>query len=179
MVGSLILGRTMRDSKDDDEAEAVIGAGQVALVAPSSGGLACIFGASEGAAASGATAASVSGGAVSALGVSSPAASTSSAPPPAAVPKRKFSLVLCFCICLTCAAARIASELLPIGVPRCNRGEGTLTESAFGFNPFHPKGSPHPCISNFWILLRVSLTSPGRASWSVYPARSDFSASAR
>ena len=157
MVGSLILGRTMRDSKDDDEAEAVIGAGQVALVAPSSGGFACILGDSEGVAAAGPTAASFSGGAVSALGVSSPAASTSSAPP-AAVPKRKFSLVLCFCICLTCAAARIASELLPIGVPRCNRGEGTLSESAFCYNSIHPMGSPHPCSLqllkriDFWIL---------------------------
>ena len=83
MVGSLILGRTMRDSKDDDEAEAAIGAGQVALVAPSSGGLACIFGASEGAAAPGATAASFSGGAVSALGVSS---SDANCPLPQIVP---------------------------------------------------------------------------------------------
>ena len=117
-VGSLILGRTMRDSRDDDEAEAVMGAGAgaAAVVAPSSGG-----GLHSSSFLFGSGAFSFSGDAASAVGVSSPATSIS-AP---AVPKRKFSLVLCFWTCLMCAT-RMASEL-PTGVPRCNRS-GTVEE---------------------------------------------------
>ena len=106
MVGSLILGRTMRDNRDDDEADAAIGdgAGAVAVAPPS-------FGVSK---VGSPESTSFSGDAASALGVSSPPISTSAAQ--AAVPKRKFSLVLCFCMCLMCAT-RMASEL-PTGVLR-------------------------------------------------------------
>ena len=50
MAGSLILGRTMRDNRDDDEADAAIGdgAGAVAVAVPSSSVLhAFPFGVSE------------------------------------------------------------------------------------------------------------------------------------
>ena len=112
MVGSLILGRTMRDNRDDDEADATIGdgAGAVAVAPPSSVLHASPFGVSN---VGSPESTSFSGDAASALGVSSPPISTSAQ---AAVPKRKFSLVLCFCMCLMCAT-RMASEL-PTGVPR-------------------------------------------------------------
>ena len=102
----------MRDNRDDDEAEAVIGDGAdaIAVAAPSSGLHACPFAVSK-VGAPKATSSSA-GDAVSALGVSSPAISAS-----APVPKRKFSRVLCFWICLMCAT-RMASEL-PTGVPSC------------------------------------------------------------
>ena len=109
MAGSLILGRTMRDNRDDDEADAAIGA--VAVAPPSSVLHASPIGVSK---VGSPESTSFSGDAASALGVSSPPISTSAAQ--AAVPKRKFSLVLCFCMCLMCAT-RMASEL-PTGVPR-------------------------------------------------------------
>ena len=118
MVGSLILGRTMRDNRDDDEADAAIGA--VAVAPPSSVLHASPSGVSK---VGSPESTSFSGDAASALGVSSPPISTSAAQ--AAVPKRKFSLVLCFWTCLMCAT-RMASEL-PTGVPRCNQG-GTVKE---------------------------------------------------